>query len=845
MINIAKIFNSDGSRNEEIRELPLLPLRDMVLFPHMVTPVFVGRTKSINALSQSMAQDKRIFLVTQSNPEIVKPKITDIYLIGTEASITQILRLPDGTVKILVEGISRGRIRSIHDNEAEGYLSVKFIPFVELGMERAQAEAAVRAVAEAFSNYARQSGTISKNLLQNLRSLTEDPSNFADTIASQMPFKLSDKQKLLDTESLEERFMLLLKLTEEEIEVFAMSQKIKGRVKEQMEKLQKKHYLNEQMRAIRKEMGEESEPQQDFQQLEKQVKHKRLPKEAAAVVRQELDKFKKMSPMSSEAAVVRNYIEWILALPWYRKSRSKIDIDAAEAILNRDHYGLDKPKERILEYLAVQMLVKKIRGPILCLVGPPGVGKTSLARSVASAMGRSFARISLGGVRDEAEIRGHRRTYVGAMPGKIIQTLKKTGYNNPVFCLDEVDKMSTDFRGDPSSALLEVLDPEQNQSFNDHYLDISYDLSDILFITTANTLHDIPAPLQDRMEIIRIPGYTENEKAKIAHGFLIPKQIEQNGLQFLITRQPLSSEDKALTTESIDESGSEMTSEKSAEAGAEPTSSQAGETQASEIDLAEGDFTLFSTDAVLAIIKKYTREAGVRSLEREISSVLRKVAKKIVQTGDRDVETISAEAIPDYLGKPVFRNSVLEKEDRVGIVNGLAWTQAGGELLTIETVTMPGKGNVSVTGKLGDVMKESASAAISYVRSRSAELGIREDFYKDLDIHLHVPEGAIPKDGPSAGIAMCTAVVSVLTDRPVRRTTAMTGEITLRGRVIPVGGLKEKLIAAHASGITRVIISKENEKDLSELPPSIQDELEIVLVEEMEEVLAMALLEKQ
>lgn len=818
MINIAKIFNSDGSRDQEARELPLLPLRDMVLFPHMVTPVFVGRTKSINALSHSMAQDKRIFLVTQSNPEIIKPKISDIYLTGTEASITQILRLPDGTVKILVEGLGRGRISSIHDNESEGYLSVRFVPFVEIGMDKAQSEAAIRTVAEAFNSYAKQSGSISKNLLQNLRSLAEEPSSFADTVASQMPFKLSDKQKLLDTASLEERFLLLLKLIEEEIEVFAMSQKIKGRVKEQMEKLQKKHYLNEQMRAIRKEMGEEQEPQQEFKQLENQVKHKRLPKEAAAVIRQELDKLKKMSPMSSEATVVRNYIEWILALPWYRKSRSKIDIDAAEAILNKDHYGLDKPKERILEYLAVQMLVNKIRGPILCLVGPPGVGKTSLARSVARAMGRSFARISLGGVRDEAEIRGHRRTYIGAMPGKIIQTLKKTGYNNPVFCLDEVDKMSTDFRGDPSSALLEVLDPEQNQTFNDHYLDIAYDLSDILFITTANTLHDIPAPLQDRMEIIRIPGYTENEKEQIAHGFLIPKQIELNGLQFLVPEKKVQDGGQLIPSE------------------------QNKETKESVL---QGESALFSKEAVLAIIKQYTREAGVRNLEREISSVLRKVAKNIVQTGEKRVETISSESVLKYLGKPRFRNGVLEKEDRIGIVNGLAWTQAGGELLIIETVTMPGKGHVSVTGKLGDVMKESASAAISYVRSRSAELGIRQDFYKDLDIHLHVPEGAIPKDGPSAGIAMCTAVVSVLTQRPVRRETAMTGEITLRGRVIPVGGLKEKLIAAHASGITRVIISKENEKDISELPTSIQDELEIVLVEEMEEVLEMALLERR
>lgn len=814
MINISKFFNTDGdnpdnsdisssSRDEQIRELPLLPLRDMVLFPHTVSPVFVGRTKSISALAHAMGRDKRIFLVTQSSPDIIKPKITDIYHTGTEASISQILRLPDGTVKILVEGIRRGKVRSIHDNDLDGYISVKFLPFIEIPMDESQAEASIRTVSEAFHNYAKQSGNIPKNLLQNLRALAADPSQFADTISAQMPFKLSDKQTLLDTASLEDRFVLILKLIEQEIEVFAMSQKIKDRVKDQMEKLQKKHYLNEQMRAIRKEMGEEPEPQQEFKLLESQVKRKKLPKEALAVVRQELEKFKKMSPMSSEATVVRNYIEWILALPWYKKSRSKIDIAEAESTLNQDHYGLDKPKERILEYLAVQMLVKKIRGPILCLVGPPGVGKTSLARSVARAMGRSFARISLGGVRDEAEIRGHRRTYIGAMPGKIIQTLKKTGFNNPVFCLDEIDKMSTDFRGDPSSALLEVLDPEQNQTFNDHYLDIEYDLSDILFITTANTLHDIPAPLRDRMEIIQIPGYTENEKEQIAHGFLIPKQVEMNGLGFLISKD-------------------------------------------------NGQTPLFSNDAVLSIIRKYTREAGVRNLEREISSVLRKVAKKIVQTKDIDningelkAETITSETLNEYLGKPRFRNGVLEKEDRIGIVNGLAWTQAGGELLIIESVTMPGKGNVSVTGKLGEVMKESASAAMSYVRSRSNALGIRKDFYKDLDIHIHVPEGAIPKDGPSAGISMCTALVSVLTERPVKRETAMTGEITLRGRVLPIGGLKEKLIAAHASGIKTVIISKENEKDLSEIPASIQEELEIFLVEDMEEVLAKALLEKQ
>ena len=787
MISISKFFQSDDVEPEE---LPMLPLRDLVLFPQMTAPVFVGRSKSIKALSQAMSEDKRIFLVTQSNPDVVKPKISDIYQMGTEASITQILRLPDGTVKALVEGVRRGKINSIHGHEHDDFATVRFLPLGEepLITDKSQAEAAIRTVSEVFEKYAKQSGNIPKSVLKNFHALSHEHSRFADTIASHMPFKLKDKQRLLETIDLEERFLLLLKLIEEESEVFAMSQKIKGRVKDQMEKLQKRHYLNEQMRAIKKEMGEdEQQPDatQEFKELEKQIKRKRLPKEAASVARLELDKFKKMSPISSEATVVRNYIECILALPWYRKTRKKINIDDAEAILNQDHYGLEKPKERILEYLAVQVLVKKIRGPILCLVGPPGVGKTSLARSVARAMGRSFARISLGGVRDEAEIRGHRRTYIGAMPGKIIQTLRKTGYNNPVFCLDEVDKMSTDFRGDPSSALLEVLDPEQNQTFNDHYLDIDYDLSDILFITTANTLHDIPGPLQDRMEIIRIPGYTEFEKEQIAHGYLVPRQLEQNGL----------------------ESG-----------------------------LAD-----ISEDAILSLIREYTREAGVRNLEREISSVLRKVARKIVQTGERARHVISTEDLVDYLGKPRFRHGVLEKENRVGIVNGLAWTQVGGELLMIETVTMPGKGVVSVTGKLGEVMKESASAAVSYVRSRSNLLGLREGFYKDLDIHIHVPEGAIPKDGPSAGIAMCTAVVSVLTGRPVRRKTAMTGEITLRGRVIPVGGLKEKLIAAHAAGITQVIISKDNEKDLDELPESIQNALDIVLVEEMDEVLEVAL----
>ncbi len=782
MINITKFFNPDGSENLK-KELPLVPLRDMVLYPFVTTSVFVGRDKSIKALSAAMSADKRIFLTTQKDPEVLKPNIQDIFQIGTEAKITQLLRLPDGTVKALVEGVERGKIVKLTDES--GYLSVQYILVEEEAMQDNESEAAMRTVTEAFNYYAKISGAVSKGFFKTLESLHPYESRFVDTISAHMPFKVADKQKILECANIEKRFFLLLKLIQKETEVFSMSQKIKGRVKEQMEKLQKKHYLNEQMRAIQKEMGQDGE-KQEFSELEKQIKRKRLPKEAAGVVRRELEKLKMMSPMSSEATVVRNYIDWIIALPWYRKSRPKKDLKKAQQILDQDHYGLEKPKERILEYLAVQILVKKIKGPILCLVGPPGVGKTSLARSVASATGRAFARISLGGVRDEAEIRGHRRTYVGAMPGKIIQTLKKTGYNNPVFCLDEVDKMSADFRGDPSSALLEVLDPEQNKSFNDHYIELDYDLSEILFITTANTLHHIPLPLRDRMEIIQIPGYTEYEKRRIATGFLLPKQLMENGLN---------------------------------------------ETDA-----------VFSNNAIFTIIRHYTREAGVRNLEREISSVLRKIAKEIVQTQERKLHKITITSVQKYLGQARFRDSALEEEDKVGIVTGLAWTQAGGELLTIEAVTMPGKGNVLVTGKLGDVMKESSQAAVSYVRSRSKELDIGEDFYKTLDIHIHVPEGAIPKDGPSAGIAMCTAVVSILTGKPVSRNVAMTGEITLRGRVLPVGGLKEKLLAAHSRGIKRVVVSTENEKDIKDIPISIQKKMEIVFAQDMSQVLEYALL---
>ncbi len=782
MIKISKFFNPDGSEKEK-KTLPLVPLRDMVLFPFVTTSVFVGREKSIKALSQAMAADKKIFLTTQKDPEVLKPTIQDIFQVGTEAKITQLLRLPDGTVKALVEGCERGRIVKMIDDD--GFQSVDYVEVPEKPMPEAASEAAVRTVFEAFQHYANLSGVVSKSFFKGLDALEEDQSRYADTIASQLPLKVNDKQTILECGDIEERFFLLLKLIQKETEVFSMSQKIKGRVKEQMEKLQKRHYLNEQMRAIQKEMGEDGESG-EFADLEKKIKQKRMPKEAAGVVRRELDKLKMMSPMSSEATVVRNYIDWLTALPWYRKKRAKSDLKKAEQILDRDHYGLEKPKERILEYLAVQILVKKIKGPILCLVGPPGVGKTSLARSVAAATGRAFARISLGGVRDEAEIRGHRRTYVGAMPGKIIQTLKKVGFNNPVFCLDEIDKMTSDFRGDPSSALLEALDPEQNKNFNDHYLEVDYDLSEILFITTANTLYDIPAPLRDRMEIIQIPGYTGYEKEKIATGYLIPKQLRENGLD-------------------------------------------------------ENDVT-FSKNAIHAIIKQYTKEAGVRNLEREISSVLRKIATNIVRTDTRKKRQVTATTVNKYLGQPKFRDSALETEDKTGIVTGLAWTQAGGELLTIEAVTMPGKGNVMVTGKLGEVMKESSQAAVSYVRSRSKDLDIREGFYKDTDIHIHVPEGAIPKDGPSAGIAMCTAVVSILTGKPVSRNVAMTGEITLRGRVLPIGGLKEKLLAAHANGIKTVIVCEENRKDIKEVPKSIQKQMEIVFVDDMAQVLEHALI---
>jgi len=692
--------------------------------------------------------------------------------------------LPDGTVKALVEGEARARI--INFIQDEEFFQVGLEPVLEEESSSSEEKALVRTVIESFEKYAGLNKNVSKDIVKDLSTIS-DSSQIADTVAAHISFKIQNKQRLLETNSLSQRLALLLQFIESEIEIFKMEKRIKGRVKSQMDKTQKKYYLNEQMRAIKKEMGNEEGPADDLKDLEKRIKRKRMSKEGATRTREEFKKLKMMTPMSAEAAVGRNYIDWLISLPWFDRSRLCHDLDEAEAILNKDHYGLEKPKERILEYLAVQILVKKIRGPILCLVGPPGVGKTSLAKSVANATGRKFVRLSLGGVRDEAEIRGHRRTYIGAMPGKIIQSLKKVGSNNPVFCLDEVDKMSMDFRGDPSAALLEVLDPEQNNTFNDHYLDLDYDLSDILFITTANTLPDIPLPLQDRMEIIRISGYTEDEKYHIADRFLLPKQIKINGLDETNVR--------------------------------------------------------FSKNAIVTIIQNYTREAGVRNLEREISSVCRKIAREVLKNKDANDEfEIASKTIQKYLGPARFKHGQVEQNDEVGVVTGLAWTPVGGELLSIETVTMPGKGELIITGQIGDVMKESARAAVSYVRSRSDHLNIDNGFYKEFDIHIHVPEGAIPKDGPSAGISMCTSLVSALTKKPVDRNVAMTGEITLRGRVLPIGGLKEKFLAAHRAGIKKVIVPMENEKDLKDIPSAISKHMDIVLVEHMDEVLSHALI---
>jgi len=764
---------------------PVLPLRDIVIFPFMVTPLFVGRPRSIRALEWAVEHGQQIYLVTQRDPKTDDPQAEELYPVGTLGQVVQMLKLPDGTVKVLVEGKARARALHLAYDDECIFASVEGQPDEQV--LSSELTALVRSVNATFENYAGLSKKIPPEMVTTIAAI-EEAGRFADTVAAHLNVPIVDKQKVLEEIDPARRLEELLALMEREVEILQIEKKIRNRVKSQMERSQKEYYLNEQMRAIQKELGEKDEFKQELRELEERIEKARMSKEATDKAQGELRKLKMMSPMSAEATVVRNYIDWLVSLPWRRGTRDRIDLVRAEEILEADHYGLEKVKERILEYLAVQALMKQIKGPILCLVGPPGVGKTSLGRSIAKSMGRKFIRVSLGGVRDEAEIRGHRRTYIGAMPGKIIQGLRKVGERNPVFLLDEVDKMSTDFRGDPSSALLEVLDPEQNHTFSDHFLDVDYDLSTVLFIATANTLHAIPGPLRDRMEVIRIEGYTEEEKLNIAKRYLLPKQVEAHGLK--------------------------------------------------------GDQVKFSDAALREILRRYTREAGVRNLERELATICRKIARDVVKSGATGPYRVGAQQIRKYLGVPRYTFGVKEAEHRVGLANGLAWTEVGGELLTVEVTVLPGQGKLTVTGKLGEVMRESAQAALSYVRSRSAELGLDKDFYGKTDIHIHVPEGAIPKDGPSAGITMAAALVSALTGRYVDQNLAMTGEITLRGRVLAIGGLKEKLLAAKRAGIGRVLIPKENEKHLEEVPPGVRRALKVIPVAHMDEVLAEALRER-
>ena len=764
------------------RILPLLPLRDIVVFPHMVVPLFIGRDRSIAALDAALSQDRLIFLAAQMDASTNDPREEDIHPVGTVAHIIQILRLPDGTVKVLVDGRFRAKVCHFLPNDRFFQVTVEESPVERVG--GAHAAALVRNVLSSFENYAKLSKKISSEVLTQASSL-DDPAKLADTVAAHLPIKLAEKQTVLELETGTGQLEKLLAILEAEIEILEIERRIRGRVKKQMEKTQREFYLNEQMRAIQKELGHGEEGRTELDELEEKIKKKGMSKEAVQKAEKEIKKLRLMSPMSAEATVSRNYIDWLVSIPWQERTEDKLDIEAAEVILNEDHYGLDKVKERILEYLAVRKLVKKLKGPILCFVGPPGVGKTSLARSIARATGRKFIRMSLGGVRDEAEIRGHRRTYIGALPGKIMQQMKKANTVNPVFLLDEVDKMSMDFRGDPSAALLEVLDPEQNNTFNDHYLDVDYDLSDVMFLTTANMLHGIPPPLQDRMEIIRIPGYTELEKLNIARSHLIPKKMEEHGL----------------TLEKVS----------------------------------------FSDGAILQVVRYYTREAGVRNLEREIASILRKVTREVVKTNGAGKIRVTPASVRRYLGVPRYRYGEAEEKRQTGLATGLAWTEFGGELLLIEAAIMPGKGNLKVTGKLGEVMQESAHAALSYIRTRAEIMELERDFYQKIDIHIHVPEGAIPKDGPSAGITMATALASALLRIPVRNDLAMTGEITLRGRVLPIGGVKEKLLAAHRGGIKKVILPAENEKDLAEIPAKIKKNLTILFVQHMDDVISAAI----
>ncbi len=778
------MLNINKEKEDEKLVMPLLPLRDVVVFPQMILPLFVGREKSINALESAMKCEKEIFLAAQREPENDSPGEDDIYNIGTIGTIIQLLRLPDDTVKVLVEGKRRGLIKEFIPNSDFFIVNVQERKDSVNPEDEIKIRALMRNVVEALEKYAKLSKKVPPEMIGAM-STSSDPAKLANMSVSHLQIKLEEKQKILETDNVADKLEKIYGMLEAEIEILEVEGRIKKRVKRQMEKTQKDYYLNEQMRAIQKEMGEEDSIKNEIQEITKKLEEKKLTEEARKKIEKEIKKLKMMAPMSAESTVVRNYIDWVLALPWNEKKETTNSLKESEAILEEDHYGLKKVKERILEYLAVQILVAKKKGSILCLVGPPGVGKTSVAKSIARATNRDFVRLSLGGLRDEAEIRGHRRTYIGAMPGKIIQLLKKAGSNNPVFCLDEIDKLSSDFRGDPASALLEVLDPEQNFAFNDNYLEVDYDLSDVMFITTANVLQTIPAALQDRTEVIRIAGYTEPEKLNIAKKYLVSKEMEANGLK-----------------------GQDIT---------------------------------FSDGSLLSIIRSYTREAGVRNLQREIASVCRKVARKIVTDGARKVIKIASKSLEKYLGVPKFRFGETEGKDKVGLSVGLAWTEVGGELLSIESSVVRGMGKLILTGKLGDVMQESAQAALTYVRSRAGELGLDENFYKKLDIHVHVPEGAIPKDGPSAGIAIVSSITSSLLKKKVRSDLAMTGEITLRGRVLPVGGLKEKLLAAHRGNIKTVIIPMENERDMADIPGKVLKEIEIVFVENVDEVLQRAL----
>jgi ATP-dependent Lon protease len=769
-----------GGDFDRARVYPVLPLRDIVVFPGMIVPLFVGREKSVKALEEVMRDDKHILVVTQKNAQDDDPSPDQIYATGTIGSVLQLLKLPDGTVKVLVEGISRASIDRYL--QTQDYFEAEATAIEEPPGDPVEIEALARSAQSEFENYVKLNKKISAEVLAAVSQI-EDHSKLADTIASHLVIKIGEKEDLLATVSVAERLQKILGLMEGEIGVLQVEKRIRGRVKRQMEKTQREYYLNEQMKAIQRELGDGEEGQNELGELEEKIKKTKFSKEARDRANAELKKLKQMSPMSAEATVVRNYLDWLLALPWGKKSKVKRDLVYAQEVLDADHYGLEKVKERIVEYLAVQSRTGKLKGPILCLVGPPGVGKTSLGKSIAKATGREFVRMSLGGVRDEAEIRGHRRTYIGSMPGKVIQSIRKAGKSNPLFLLDEIDKMGQDFRGDPSSALLEVLDPEQNNTFNDHYLEIDYDLSDVMFVTTSNTLN-IPAPLMDRMEIIRLSGYTEEEKFEIARRHLIPETLRENGLQ-------------------------------------------------------DKEFVL-SDEMLTKVIRGYTREAGVRNLKREISKLMRKAVKEIMVKKSKKV-VITDELMEEFLGPVIFTKTEIDSEPQVGAVTGLAWTPVGGELLTIEGVMTHGKGRMTVTGNLKEVMKESISAANGYVRSRATDFGIKPPLFDTRDIHVHVPEGATPKDGPSAGIAMATAIVSVMTGIPVRHDIAMTGEITLRGRVLPIGGLKEKLLAALRSGVKTVLIPKENVRDLKEIPEIVTKGMEIVPVERMEEVLKHAL----